>query len=317
MGATKISWTDRTANPLVGCSKISAGCVHCYAATAASTGRLRQFPQYQGIAKNGHWTGEVRFVPEVLEQIRKLKKPQRIFMASMSDPFHPKVEDEWLDQIFATIALCPHLTFQMLTKRPEQMLEYLRSAKQRIRRTAVDVGRGNNLSTTEVYETCQFDWPLPNVWLGVSVENQQAADERIPLLLQTPAVVRFLSCEPLLEPINLSRIGGDYFGWNRIDALKGLFYRRTRPTDNGSEWETEAVAQVNWSIVGGESGKNPRACHIDWIRSIVQQCKAAGVPVFCKQVGSVLAKELCSSDHKGGQMQDWPLDIQVRELPSV
>ncbi|BDM83500.1 DUF5131 family protein [Acaryochloris marina] len=285
---TTIEWTDHTINCLVGCTKVrakgakSSGCEHCYAARASKSGRLQQFPQYHSVVdEKGNWTGQVNFVPEQLEKLFKFRKPTRVFMPSMSDPFHRAVKDEWLDQIFAAIALNPKVTIQMLTKRPKRMRDYLRSAKNRIRIAAVDKGRSVSVNREILadLESCQWDWPLPNLWLGVSVENQEAADERIPLLGQTPANIRFLSCEPLLEPLDLGAL------------------------------------PANWCITGGESGPGARPCDVTWIRSIRDQCKSAEIPVFIKQLGSnpVGIPKLRSA--KGGDAEEWPKDLRVREFP--
>ncbi|KAI9129841.1 DUF5131 family protein [Acaryochloris sp. CCMEE 5410] len=287
---TTIEWTDHTINCLVGCTKVrakgakSSGCEHCYAARASKSGRLQQFPQYHGVVdEKGNWTGQVNFVPEQLEKLFKFRKPTRVFMPSMSDPFHSAVKDEWLDQIFAAIALNPQVTVQMLTKRPKRMRDYLRSAKNRIRIAAVDKGRSANVNHKVLadLESCQWDWPLSNLWLGVSVENQKAADERIPLLGQTPASIRFLSCEPLLEAVDLNL----------------------------------ASSSPIWCITGGESGPGARPCDVAWIRLIRDQCKSANIPVFIKQLGSnpVGVPKLRSA--KGGDAEEWPKDLRVREFP--
>ncbi len=160
-------------------------------------------------------------------------------------------------------------------------------------------------------------WPLPNVWLGTSVEDQQRADERIPHLLKCPAAVRFLSCEPLLGAIDLTWVGGKatHYEYNRMDALTGeAFAGETRET----VWDVThpiGTGSIHWVIVGGESGPGARPMNIEWIRSIVDQCAAAGVSVFCKQVGSVLAREFGSDELKGGNPEFWPADIRVREMP--
>lgn len=334
MRNTGIEWTDRTANPLVGCTKVSSGCANCYAERDSNSPRLQQFEKYQGIVDSrGHWTGEVRFESKVLAEILRIRKPQKIFLPSMSDPFHPSVKDEWLDQIFAVIALCPHLTFQLLTKRPERMLEYLQSAKQRIRIAAVDKGRELALPTAEAYETCQFEWPLPNLWLGVSVENQPAANERIPLLLQTPAAVRFLSCEPLLEKVDIFKNSGK---WPFTCKITERSY---------------VDSPIDWVIVGGESGPNARPCDVEWIRSIVYRCKVARIACFVKQLGGfpvsrepetthveVISRDIYSEwtfkaaeeqgfdlegfyrlklNRKGDNPEEWPEDLRVREFPLI
>jgi protein gp37 len=250
---SKIEWTDATWNPVTGCSKVSEGCRNCYALTFAE--RFRGTP--------GHYFErgfDVTLRPDKLDQPLRWRRPRRIFVNSMSDLFHPEVSDDFIDQVFAVMALAPQHTFQMLTKRPERMAEYFRHhyrhAKVEIEAAAISIDAG-----VEEEEEVTFDWPLPNVWLGVSVENQKAADERIPLLLQTPAAVRFLSCEPLLGPVDLDR-------WVVSDAM-GV------PIGH----------EIDWVIVGGESGPGARPVHPDWVRSLRDQCQAAGVPFFFKQQG--------------------------------
>lgn len=286
-----IQWTDETYNPIVGCSRISAGCKNCYAADAAKSARLQQFPQYQKV-KN--WDGVTEFVESQLLKPLSWKKPKKVFVCSMSDLFHDSVPFEWIDQIFAVMAIAPQHTFQILTKRPKRMLEYFldyrcdmapRWVEIQGTKQAIDLGRS---------------LPLPNVWIGVTVENQQAAGDRIPLLLHTPAAVRFLSCEPLLEQVELT----PYFA-------KGF-------------------ASIDWVICGGESGTGARPCHLDWLRSIVKQCQATDTKVFVKQLGSNAVDfidcrnklTLCPynyktqlSDRKGGNIEEFPEDLRVREFP--
>jgi protein gp37 len=276
MNNTKIEWTDTTWNPIRGCSRVSEGCRNCYAEKIAY--RFSGFGQpYEGLARitNGHpqWTGKVQIVENHLLDPLKWKKPKRIFVNSMSDLFHENVPDEWLDRIFAVMALCPQHTFQVLTKRPERMLEYFRSFYQRdaeVRGFATCVWVAENVPKPEQ------DWierliiripqGLPNVWLGVSVENQRTADERIPPLLQTPAAVRFISAEPLLGPVDLERGG--------FSLLQPVI------SSSGVRWPG-----LNWVIVGGESGLGARPMHPDWVRKLRDQCRAAKVPFFFKQWG--------------------------------
>jgi protein gp37 len=203
------------------------------------------------------------------------KRPRRIFACSMSDLFHEALPDEAIDRVFAVMALCPQHTFQVLTKRPERMRRYLSQAQGNIwdammglpsRRVNYVVMRDGN----PVIQAAP-GWPLPNVWLGVSVEDQQRADERIPLLLETPAAKRFLSCEPLLGPVDL---------WPKL--IGGV-----------------NVPGLDWVIVGGESGKGARPMHPDWARSLRDQCQAAGVPFFFKQWGSCLPCSWDGEDEHG------------------
>jgi protein gp37 len=316
-----IEWTDHTINPLVGCTKVPgalSGCKNCYAEAASKTGRLQQFQQYHGVVnEHGHWSGKINFVPEQLEKLFKFRKPTRVFMPSMSDPFHPAVKDEWLDQIFAAIALNPRVTVQMLTKRPERMLEYISSLRGvRLRSGLMRLRRQLEGISGIRYSELNDDLPaLKNLHLGVSVENQKAADDRIPLLLQTPAALRFLSVEPLLEAVDLTESDGMYNpglgeGHTWLNPLSGIVY-----DSDGSFSHTPAI---DWIIVGGESGPSARPCDINWIGSIIQQCQSSRVPVFVKQLGSNPVNLGCEGklrDRKGSSIAEWPEYLRVREFP--
>lgn len=263
---SKIEWTDTTWNPIRGCSRISPGCGGsdgggCYAEKLAHRFSGPDQP-YEGLtrmtARGPRWTGKITLVPELLKQPLHWKQPQRIFVNSMSDLFHEKVPDEFIDRVFAVMAMAKQHTFQVLTKRPERMRQYINTAD----------GREMTMES--------FTWPLPNVWLGVSIENQEAAGERIPLLLQTPAAVRFLSIEPLLEYIDLGRaFPCGYYCDETVGHVDHPFWSRVNPS----------IDQV---IVGGESGPNARPMHVDWVRSIREQCVTAGVPFFFKQWGEYI-----------------------------
>ena len=275
--STKIEWTDETWNPISGCSKVSAGCKNCYAE--------RLFPRpYPGRAFT-----DVRTHPDRLDAPLRWRKPRRIFVNSMSDLFHEDVPDEFINQVFAVMMLCPRHDFQILTKRPDNMRRWFtigRSIEEKgFRRVApidviVSVTADRILSgwQSKRSEAVGFTWPLGNVWLGVSVEDQATADERIPLLLDTPAAIRFVSYEPALGPINLTDVGDD--GWaypvnaltGQADAPKFLVDRLSGP-------------KVDWVIAGGESGPHARPAHPDWFRSARDQCAAAGVAFFFKQWG--------------------------------
>lgn len=242
---TKIEWADATWNPITGCSKVSEGCRNCYALKFAE--RWRGTP--------GHYFEhgfDITLRPDKLDQPLKWKRPRRIFVNSMSDLFHPGVPDQFIVDVISIMAEAQQHTFQLLTKRPDRMRELLS-----------DPYMANNvwLGTSTGVDDRKPIWPLPNVWIGVSVENQQAADERIPLLLQTPAAIRFLSCEPLLGPVNLREYYGD-------DEPYGEF-----------------INAIDWVIVGGESGPGARPMHPKWVRGIRDQCQAAAIPFFFKQWG--------------------------------
>jgi protein gp37 len=271
---TKIEWANATVNYVNGCSVISAGCTNCYAMRLAGT-RLKHHPSRAGLTQDSKagpvWTGEVRANEKALMEPLAWKRPRRIFWNAHGDLFHHNVPDAWIDRQFAVMALTPQHTHMVLTKRPERMREYmsglggnvsdaLRLAwrKNAIADAAFDL-RGSSGKDGERRFPPQHwpAWPLPNVWQGTSVEDQRAADERIPDLLATPAAVRFLSCEPLLGPVDL-RAGLGLMG---------------------------APGDVDWVIAGGESGPGARPMHPDWARSLRDQCAAAGVAFHFKQWG--------------------------------
>lgn len=232
-----IEWTDATWNPVTGCTKVSPGCANCY---------IERTPPF----RIGHrqfdekGTTGVLLHPERLDQPLHWRKPRRVFVNSLSDLFHESVPDKFRDEIWFTMAKAKQHIFQVLTKRPQAMVDYLERF---------------------IWTTVPFiaQWPLPNVWLGVSVENQHFADERIPLLLQTPAAVRFISAEPLLGPVDIVR-------W--LPVWVKTYGPMKTPT-------------LDWIICGGESGPGARPMHPDWARSLRDQCVAAGVKYFFKQWG--------------------------------
>jgi len=243
---SKIEWTDATWNPVTGCTKVSAGCKFCY----AERDFHRPYPSRA--------FSDVQTHPERLLQPLRWRRPRRIFVDSMSDLFHEAIPTEFILKVFEVMAFSKRHTFQVLTKRAERMkhlLVYGETMK-------CDSAEHHRLLCT---------MPLPNVWLGVSVENQQAADERIPLLLQTPAAVRFVSYEPALGPVDLRNLRG-----NTLDALSGRDFECL---------VTDETPPSDWVIAGGESGPNARPSHPDWFRSVRDQCQSAGVPFFFKQWG--------------------------------
>lgn len=292
---SKIEWTEKTWNPVIGCSRVSAGCQHCYAETMSA--RLASMggdvgALYEGLTTKGangetRFTGVVKCLPERLDEPLKRKKSTVYFVNSMSDLFHPNVPFEFIDRVFAVMAACPQHTFQILTKRPERMKQYFEgngvAAFKRIRYElggwfALEVGQK---LFDKVYDS--FALPLPNVWLGTSVENQETANKRIPLLLETPAAVRFLSCEPLLGAVDLDLRISDYFWHNALTGQTILKEEYDEYYGNGSK--------INWVVCGGESGCKARPMNLDWARSLRDQCKAAGVPYFFKQVGGTNKKK--------------------------
>ena len=281
-GQTGIVWTDETWNPVTGCTKVSQGCKHCYA--ERDWHRLQHLPRFAGRAFT-----DVVCHPERLDQPLRWAKPRRIFVNSMSDLFHPDVPDEFIDKVFAVMSLTPRHVFQTLTKRPDRMRAYMRRID--ASPLLLDIARrviSNTLGTLSV--RYDFAWPLPNVWLGVSVEDQATADQRIPLLLQTPAAVRFISAEPLFGPIRLDCLGADkpYY----IDALRGEM-RSTAPISLDPSPQEE-LPRLDWVVVGGESGPKARPMHPDWVRILRDQCAAAVVQFMLKQWGEWAPNCLCS-----------------------
>lgn len=262
---TGIEWTDATWNPVRGCTRVSEGCRNCYAERVAARFAGAGQP-YEGLARmtkaGPRWTGRVRLVDAHLGDPLRWRKPRRVFVNSMSDLFHEALTDEAIDKVFAVMAMAPQHTFQVLTKRPERMRAYLRQvAAER------DMQRWCNQAVEITQSPCaahlieERDWPLPNVWLGVSIEDQATADDRARLLLETPAALRFVSAEPLLGPVTLFDLDGP------IDVPEGM------------------PSPLHWVIAGGESGPGARPMHPDWARALRDQCAAAGVPFFFKQWG--------------------------------
>lgn len=281
---TAIEWADATWNPITGCSIVSPGCTNCYAMRQA--GRLLDKPgsHYHGTTRrvNGKavWTGTVAMAPDhILTAPLKWKKPRRIFVNSMGDLFHESVPDEWIDRVFAVMALCPQHTFLVLTKRSVKMRKYVAADR---------FGEIMEHAGAILDGPLVVDWPPPNVHLGVSCEDQARADERIPDLLATPAAVRFVSAEPLLGPIDFANIRPAER--DEVDALTGFDF------DQGGARE-----RLDWVIAGGESGPDARPMHPDWARAIRDQCEAAGAAFFMKQ----MAKKASIPD-----------DLLIRQFPT-
>lgn len=275
---TGIEWADASWNPVRGCTKVSAGCDNCYAMTVAHRFSGPGQP-YEGLTRviggRGQWNGKVMLVHKALAQPLRWRKPRRIFVNSMSDLLHPGVPDQFIDRVFAVMAMAPHHTFQILTKRPERMREYLNN-EFRLEAVSLEAVEMDWDRAAELPDP--FPWPLPNVWKGVSVEDQTTANDRIPLLLDTPAAVRWLSCEPLLGPVDLDDLvhDKDSAGESHASCLECDVH----PDDD--PW---SGACIDWVVVGGESGPGSRPMHPDWARSLRDQCKAVGVPFLFKQWG--------------------------------
>lgn len=347
---TSIEWCDyalgglvRARDPETGkvlnmCVPVSEGCRHCYAST--STGRFHRRTYSAQNAKALEWFWDEDAARSVMNfrprgPFKGGRSRPTLFLGDMTDPFGAWVTDEWLDRMFALCALRPDVDFQILTKRPERMAEYLHRITPP--KWLLDYPRGHE---QEGKAFLPHPWPLPNVWLGTSVERQQEADARIPHLLRCPAAVRFLSCEPLLGPVDLTEIT------DGPDGGSGWTYRHWNALTNENWCDCQDVISpadtnaVNWVIVGGESGPGACRCDVAWIRGIVNQCKDAGVPRFVKQVGSrpmvgdlhdgigwteVGARvdyehetgRIALRDRKGGDPAEWPEDLRVRQWPEV
>lgn len=295
MSKTAIEWTHpegfkgESWNPVVGCSIVSAGCTNCYAMKQASRidAMTHGAGHYAGTTRKVKgipvWTGKMAQAPEkTLTAPLRAKAPRCYFVNSMGDLFAEGVPDEWIDRVFAVMALAPQHRFLILTKRPERMRDYLQG---RISRYRVWIEKAALETSVDIDCDRAVDWPLRNVWLGVSVEDQASADARIPALLETPAAKRFISAEPLLGPVD-----------PRVLPRPPHFHR------SPYGWEAWLARELHWWIVGGESGKGARPMHPDWARSLRDQCAAAGTAFFMKQMT---------------KKAEIPADLLVREWPHV
>lgn len=291
---TGIAWTDATWNPVRGCSRESEGCRFCYAEKVASRFSGPGQP-YHGFAERDRpgskWTGRVDLIPHMLDQPLRWRKPRRIFVNSMSDLFHESLPDAAIDQVFGAMAQGSWHAMQVLTKRADRMQRYCSDPETPKRVWAAAGEIADPLYALGMQGAAwggERPWPLKHVWLGVSVENQEAADERIPYLLATPAAVRFLSCEPLIGPLDLR------------DLCLGIGLRR----------------DVDWVIVGGESGPGARPMLRHWAERLIKQCHTTGVPAFLKQVGSNRGPDWPGGiTGKGDDPAQWPDEMLVQEFP--
>ena len=297
-----IEWTDATWNPITGCDKVSQGCKFCYAE--------RLFPK----TYPGRTFTDVRFHEDRLDMPIHWRKPRRVFVNSMSDLFHELVTSEQIAKIIWAMGCAKQHIFQVLTKRPERMLEELSKY---------------GVNKSPLREWAPSEWPFPHIWWGVSVEDQKTADERIPLLLQTPAAVRWVSYEPALGPVDFSKY------LPKFDVLTG-------------GWKLQSMKHLledtlDWVVAGGESGPKARQSELAWYRSVRDKCSATGVPFFMKQLGNFpesYQKEpwpfeqlyerpktsqenyptgiwALSGRGAHGEPEEWPEDLRVREYPMV
>ncbi len=342
---THISWTQATWNPLVGCEKCAPGCASCYAIKVvhrmASNPNTKIRQANAGLTVrlgNGvmDWTGRIRLLSERLTQPLRWKQPRMIFVNSLSDLFHPDVPFEFIDRVFGIMAYCPQHIFQILTKRPTRMLEYFQSRDydQECGTFPKEVWNGAwraGVPEKQVEADYDVEWPLRNVWLGVSVANQADADRDIPILLQVPAAVRWVSYEPAIGPINFNAIavkdGTDGVS-SGLDVLNGCRWWCSDQGDYGEERK-----RLDWLVIGGESGPQARLFNLQWAWDVVAQCRQAGVACFVKQLGAqpytrcllmqtadgphYASISLLLKDKKGGNMAEWPEDLRVREFPEV
>lgn len=305
---TGIEWTDKTWNPMRGCRIISPGCQNCYAMKMAHRFSGADAP-YNGLTeltlKGPRWNGEGKFAQSVLSDPLGWKQPCRVFVDSMSDLFYDAFTDEQIAAVFGVMSMAPQHTFQVLTKRAARMREWF----EKVARKHADPAQhcveaaweaGAKMRAVSLFQKPNV-WPLENVWMGVSVESQEYADERIPYLVNTPAALRFVSYEPALGPVD----------WDRWLGFGG----------------------VEWVIAGGESGPRARPCNAAWFYQLIEQARPKGVAVFVKQLGSKPYDSMLSivggwmpgdpepDDtlqllHKRGQeMAEWPARVRVRQFP--
>jgi protein gp37 len=308
-----IAWTDATWNPIRGCSRVSSGCINCYAEAQAARFCCEGMPFYDLIRK-GRWTGVVRFIAEHLADPLHWRTPRRVFVNSMSDLFHPSVTNEQIAAIYGVMSACQQHTFQLLTKRPERAVEWyewaegqdaevgpLRAMQEAI--CCIGAPLPGNWDREEGPPIPDV-WPLPNLHLLVSCEDHTAAAERIPLLMKCPSAARGVSLEPLLGPIDLTHFVRDQLlpGNTWADCLCDEIDPSDRPCP-----PCYAQQGIDWVIVGCESGQHRRPCNTDWVISIVRQCREAGVACFVKQLdfGGKVSKN----------PEDWPEALRVRMFP--
>lgn len=314
MSATKIEWADAVWNPVTGCTPVSDGCKNCYAKRMAQ--RMRGRFGYP--ADDPFRPGTVH--EDKLDEPLRWRKPRRVFVCSMGDLFHEKVSDEQIAKIWSVMDLCSRRwkgkellegtlhTFMILTKRPERMRQWVSYCKAPKVTPGVITHDGTvwpdpyiqDGEGTGIVVGLADSWPLPNVWLGVSVEDQKTANERIPQLLDTPAAVRFVSCEPLLGPVDL-----EPYLISCVDCGNrgSSAYIRDFPSlcQNVCPKEGEGPG-LDWVICGGETGPGARPMHPDWARSLRDQCVEAGVPFFMKKMS-------------GGEQP--PDDLMIRQWPEM
>ena len=333
---TSIEWTDETWNPLRGCRRISPGCGGprneggCYAERQA----IRQSGPggaYEGLVestdKGPRWTGKGMLDEAKLREPLHWKKPRTVFVDSMSDLFFEAFTDQDIARVVAVMVATPGCTFQVLTKRAERMARLL--ASEEFQGMVDDAGEAFAAEMGWCHANEGESWPPKNIWWGVSCEDRKHGLPRLYHLRRTPAAVRFVSFEPLLEDVT-EPLADD------VDALGG-------PDEQGGcrtcglSWEGEKNAagihecpppgfggRIHWAIIGGESGPRSRPCDLQWVRALVARCRAAGVAPFVKQLGAHAidsfydpTRAVLLKHKKGGDMAEWREDLRVREFPEV
>lgn len=328
---TAIEWTHApgfigcTWNPVIGCRHVAEGCRHCYAETMSKRLAAMGQKDYASIlTPEGKFNGRAITRPETLADPLRWRKPRMVFVNSMSDLFHEDVPFEFIAAVFGVMAACPQHTFQCLTKRPERALEFFEWADLNIGEPDYFARFFDNTPVRQIYADGRAeptsDWPLKNVWLGVSVATQADADKNVPVLLKCPTAIRFVSAEPLIESVDLSRA----LGVEKSDM--GMYLREQIHELGGHR-------ALDWVIVGGESGPGARAFDAAWAREIIAACEGARVPCFIKQLGANPCEDmgvepkppldllgpkgnwLHLKDRKGGDVSEWPQDLRVRQFP--
>jgi protein gp37 len=310
---SSIEWTDATWNPITGCSVLTSGCARCYAMTLAG-GRMQNHPSRRGLtvmtSAGPVWTGEVRFNEPWLCEPLGWGKPRRIFVCAHGDLFHENVPDAWIDRVFAVMALRPDHSFQVLTKRAARMRAYITdpdtprrifAALAGVAPASADTAWRHWVTGMRLQMAAEriAAWPLANVWLGVSAEDQETANFRVAELLKTPAAVRYVSAEPLLGGIDFTRIATlVYKGCELVDALAGV------GKDFLGVETVRGLPRIDQVIVGGESGPRARPSpHPAWVLAIRDACVGAGVAFFFKQWGDW---KPCEADDG-----EWPIDANT------
>jgi protein gp37 len=333
---SKIQWTDHTFNPWIGCMKVSAGCKNCYAeqSTPVRVSRSNGLELWgagaaRRPASEAMWKEPLKWNREA----EAAGTSARVFCASLADVFEDRVDlDEHRVRLFDLIRRTPWLDWQLLTKRPQNVLALLTDAAVLCERASAGFDDAGN---TAAWLSLWLAGHAPsNVWLGTTVENQEAADERIPRLLEVPAVVRFLSVEPMLGPVDLhGYMWPTHWTWDgRFKTPEAALAAGAMAHRKRQALVLNGTPFVDWVIVGGESGPRARPFNIAWARSIVAQCDAADVPCFVKQMGArptgewparkirlahpAMRDVVALASPKGGDMDEWPEDLRVRQMPT-